>query len=128
MKTIHRRAVIAILTFAAFAFGAEADNAPEKLFLIQFTVGYSWVAGKAPGEQTGFGDHSKNLKRLRDEGRIVLGARYAETGLIVLRAASLESAREEIASDPGVKSGIFVFEAAELHPFYDGCLERKAKP
>jgi len=105
--------------------GAIAERRPDgKVFLVQFSVGPGWVAGRPPQEQSRFKEHGSNLRRLRDEGRIVLGARYADKGLIVVRFASEEQARAEMASDPGVQAGTFVFEVHQLQPFYDGCLER----
>lgn len=97
-------------------------------FLVVFSLGPQWVAGKPPGEQTSFREHGQNLKRLRDAGRIVLGARYADKGMIVLRAESEAAARAELEADPGVRAGIFTFDLSELRVFYDGYLGRPAKP
>jgi hypothetical protein len=100
----------------------------EKLFLVQFSLGPAWTAGKPPPEQSQFKEHGANLKRLRDDGRIVLGARYADKGMVVLRYAGEDQARAEMAADPGVQAGIFTFELFELRPFYDGCLAREPVP
>jgi hypothetical protein len=48
--------------------------------------------------------------------------------MIVLRATTLEAARAEIAADPGVVAGIFVFEVFELNLFYPGCLGSQPGP
>jgi uncharacterized protein YciI len=93
-------------------------------FLVVFSLGPGWVAGKPPAEQPSFREHGQNLKRLRDAERIVLGARYADKGMIVLRADSEAAARAELEADPGVKAGIFTFELNELRVFYDGFLGR----
>lgn len=98
----------------------EADGA---LFLVQFSLGPAWDPAKGPAEQDAFAEHSGNLGRLRGEGRIVLGARYSDKGMIVLRAATEEAARAEIEADPGVVAGIFTFELHALAPFYGGCLD-----
>jgi hypothetical protein len=102
--------------------------APGKDFLVVFSVGPGWISGKPPGEQAGFREHGSNLKRLRDAGRIVLGARYADKGMIVLRAESETAARTELEADPGVRAGIFTFELNELRVFYDGYLARPGPP
>ena len=111
---------------AAASEPASPAAAPDKLFLVQFSLGPAWAAGKPPQEQPRFKEHGANLKRLRDDGKIVLGARYSDKGMVVLRFASEEQARAEIAADPGVQAGIFTFELFELRPFYDGCLARQA--
>lgn len=92
----------------------------ERLYLVIFSLGPAWIAGKPPGEQPAFREHGQNLKRLRDADRITLGARYADKGMIVLRSESEVGARNEIAADPGVRAGIFTFELNELVPFYSG--------
>ncbi len=101
-----------------------AAASPMRLFIVHFLVGPSWKSDRPPQEQTKFKEHGANLKRLRDEGRIVLGARYSDKGFIVLRSSSSDAAQKEIAADPGILAGIFTFELFELHPFYEGCLTR----
>ena len=95
----------------------------DALFIVTFSTGPAWTAGKPPGEQPMFREHGANLQRLRREGRIALGARYADKGMIVARFPTEEAARRELGADPGVKSGIFTFELAELRPFFEGCLD-----
>ena len=46
-----------------------------------------------------FRTHSQNLFKLRQEGRIVLGGRYGEVGLILVRAANEQEVRELFAAD-----------------------------
>jgi hypothetical protein len=96
--------------------------AAEKLFLVHLSLGPAWVADKPPQEQIQFREHGLNLGRLRGEGRIILGARYSDKGMLVLSSPTEEAARAEMAADPGVVAGIFTFELFEMHPFYDGCL------
>lgn len=99
---------------------ATAATTRERLYIVIFSVGPAWVAGKPPGEQTAFREHGQNLKRLRDADRIAMGARYADKGMIVLRSETEAAARSEIEADPGVRAGIFTFELNELVPFYSG--------
>jgi hypothetical protein len=99
---------------------AAAAASRERLYLVIFSLGPAWVAGKPPGEQTAFREHGQNLKRLRDADRIAMGARYADKGMIVLRSETEAAARGEIEADPGVRAGIFTFELNELVPFYSG--------
>jgi uncharacterized protein YciI len=95
---------------------------PPSLFVVHFSAGPAWVADQPFPEQAGAKDHSANLKRLRDTGALVIGARYADQGMIVVKAASEEEARAEIAKDPMVASGTFAMTIAEFLPFYSGCV------
>jgi len=128
MRSLVRMAAGLLLISPQVAASEPASPAApqEKLFLVQFSLGPAWVAGKPPQEQPGFKEHGANLKRLRDDGKIVLGARYADKGMVVLRFASEPEARAEMTADPGVQAGSFTFELFELRPFYDGCLARAA--
>ncbi|MFN0151800.1 MAG: YciI family protein [bacterium] len=105
-----------------------SDAVAAKLFIVHFSAGPSWDPDKPPNEQTSFGEHGRNLKRLRDEGSIVLGARYGDKGMIVLRSLSEDEARAILSADPGVVAGIFTFEVFELRPFYSGCLAVEPRP
>jgi uncharacterized protein YciI len=95
-----------------------AQATPPPLFIVHFETGPRWDASLEPNEQAGFREHSENLKGLREEGRIVFGARYDEFGVVFLRAGSLDAARAMIEKDPGVLAGIFVFRIAPLRVFY----------
>ena len=98
----------------------------DALFIVTFSTGPAWTAGKPPGEQPAFREHGANLQRLRREGRIALGGRYANKGMIVARFPTEAAARQELGADPGVKAGTFTFDLAELRPFFEGCLETPA--
>ena len=76
----------------------------------------------APSRGGGAKDHSANLKRLRDSGAILIGARYADQGMIVVQAASEEAARAEVEKDPMVAAGTFAMTIAAFQPFYSGCI------
>jgi uncharacterized protein YciI len=114
-----------VLLLLLFPLAAHAQNAAkESLYIVQFTTGDAWVKDKAPGDQRFFADHSANLRRLRSEGKLLIGARYADKGMIVLKAPSEQSVKEEIDKDPSVQNHVF---NAAIHPFsafYDGCIER----
>jgi hypothetical protein len=103
------------------------DTVPEAkaelpLFIVHFTTGPAWVEGKPFGEQLHAREHSANLQRLRGRGSILIGARYGETGMVILRAESEDRARAEIDLDLAVRSGIFKYTLSELRPFYNGCV------
>jgi uncharacterized protein YciI len=98
------------------------------LYLVQFTTGPAWVADKPPHEQQHFASHSANLKRLRTEEKLVLGARYSDRGVVILRAASEAEARAALDADESVRAGVFQAEIFEFRPFYDGCVSRPPRP
>jgi uncharacterized protein YciI len=103
------------------AIGQEPVPA-ERLFAIVFRTGPAWDAAKPPNEQAHMRDHSANLAEMRKSGTIVLGARYADVGLMVAKAQSAADLEKLLARDPSISAGVF---RAEVHPWstvYDGCL------
>lgn len=122
--------MLVVLGTAAVAGGAEAPApaaAPTPLFALLYRTGPSWVADRAPQEQPHFAAHSRHLRRLRESGAIVLGARYADTGFLVLRAADDSTARAMVQADTAIVNGLFRVEVQPLSVFYPGCLERPAR-
>ena len=108
----------------AAAPASEAATAPEKkLFAVEIKIGPQWVAGKAPGEQAYFREHSANLRALREQGSLLLGARYGDKGLVVLAADSEAAARAMIDQDPAVTHGTFSYELFEFSVFYGGSVQ-----
>ena len=92
-------------------------------FVVEFRSGPKWDSSKKPDEQAFFRDHSANLKRMRERGQLIVGARYADRGWIVVNAESESAARALIEDDPSVRNGIFVFDVHPLSVFYAGCLQ-----
>ncbi len=121
MRTIG---VLLLLLSSVAARGEEAAPAP-RFFLVQFTVGEAWAKDKAPHEQAYFAEHSANLKRLRTEGKLLLGGRYADKGIIIVAGVSEEAVRAEIDRDPSVVNGTFTAAVHPFAPFYEGCVERR---
>jgi len=108
---------------ASQATGAE----PQTLFLVQFSTGPGWVADKPPHEQLHFAAHSANLRRLRDAGLLLVGARYADKGIVIVRAVDAAAVDKELDADPSVRAGVFKAEVFEFSPFYDGCIPKPTK-
>jgi uncharacterized protein YciI len=108
-------------------FTARSQQAADSLYLVTYTTGPSWDATKAPPEQQWFKEHSGNLGNWRKAGVIKLGARVNDKGIIVVRAASLEAARQLISSDEAVQHRLFNAEVAVFNVFYFGCLEREPR-
>jgi uncharacterized protein YciI len=105
---------------APAATPAPATISTPRLFAIEIRVGPEWDADKSPGEQAFFREHSANLRRLRDAGNLVFGARYGDVGLVVLSATSLEDARAMMDADPAMQAGVFAYEAHAFNVFYPG--------
>jgi hypothetical protein len=103
---------------------AYSQNQPDSLYIVTYTTGSAWDASKQPNEQLWFKEHSANLSKLRKDGTIKAGARYADKGIIVVTAKSLATAKEIIFADVAVANKLFVAEVQKLNVFYEGCLER----
>jgi uncharacterized protein YciI len=116
-------ALAALAGGAASAQDASPSPAPTKLFAVVFRTGPAWDAAKPPGEQRFFKDHSQNIGRLKTEGRLALGGRFSDMGLLLVKASSVEDARSLVDRDPSVAAGVF---KADVHPwstFASGCVE-----
>ena len=103
--------------------GDQTQETNEPLFVVHFETGSAWNTTLGPNEQTGFAEHSANLNRLRREGIIRFGARYAEFGMIIIGAESLTAATAVIEQDPGVQAKIFTFKIDPLNVFYPWTIE-----
>jgi len=126
----------AFLIATALSMGAASAQAPatpapappSPLFAAVFTTGPKWDAAKAPGEQPFFKDHSANLAKLRAAGRIVMGARYGEVGLVVVSAASETEARSLFEADPSIAAGTFALNVHRFSVFYPGMVGTPPAP
>jgi uncharacterized protein YciI len=94
-----------------------------KLFAIEFRTGPKWDATKQPHEQAHFREHSANLKRVRDAGSLLLGARYSDKGFLVVAAETETAARALIEADPSVQNQVFAYELFPFQVFYSGCVQ-----
>ena len=127
--TLLGLALASALSGAAFAQAtpastASAPAAAKSLFGVEIRTGPQWNAALPPSQQPLMREHSANLRKLRDEGRIRIGVRYGEVGLVVLEAATIEAARAWIEADPAMRAGTFRFEIHPLGVFYGGTVGR----
>jgi uncharacterized protein YciI len=99
-----------------------ASAAADRFFVAHFTVGPAWDKDKPPNQQQHFAAHSANLKKLRGEGRLLVGARYADKGMVVVKAATREEAEALFAGDPSLAAEVFQLQLDELRPFYPGTI------
>jgi uncharacterized protein YciI len=119
--------IFALVGICLYLESAHADAPlPDKptdslpLFAVEVRVGPKWDSSKALHEQALFREHSANLKRLRDAGSLILGARYSDIGLIILAADSEASARAMIDADPSIAAGTFTYAIHSFNVFYSG--------
>ncbi len=116
------------LILICFDSATAQENLPvDSLYIVTYTTGPAWDTAKAPNEQPYFMDHFSNLGKLRKEGVIKAGARYADKGIIFITASTLQAAREIIFADQAVIHKLFNAEVQKLNVFYDGCIERPKK-
>lgn len=115
---------------SAFAQAGEpaVADAELPLFAVELTIGPEWDASKPAQEQLHFREHSAHLKRLRDAGSLLVGARYSDKGWLVLAARDEQHARSMIEEDPSIQAKVFKY---ELHPFavfYAGAVYKHPGP
>lgn len=101
----------------------DTSTAKKMLFIAIFSLGPSWQADKPAHEQAYFKEHSANLKKLRAEKKILVGARYSDKGMIIITAANEQEARVMLESDPMVANKVFNLELYQYNPFYKGCVD-----
>lgn len=107
---------------------AAQDNNPLPLFAVEIRIGTKWDTTKPAQEQPYFREHSQNLRRLRDAGSLVMGARYGEVGLVVLAATDAAAARAMMDADPSIEAGTFRYTLHPFSVFYGGTLAPRAQP
>ena len=93
---------------------------PPRLYAVRLSTGPAWDPAKSPNDQAGMKDHSANIARLRREGALVLGARFGELGLLVLRLPDEAAVRAQLAPDPAIAAGVFKVQIDVFSPFAHG--------
>lgn len=120
MSLIRAVSLLCIALVLGPAARAQPEAAQEKLFIVHFSTGPSWDQSKPPSEQTHFREHSANLNRLRREGLLLIGARYGDKGMIVLRAPDEAAVRAQLVQDPSLAAGTFAARIDLFRPFMHG--------
>ncbi|MDQ5977751.1 MAG: Nuclear transport factor 2 family protein, partial [Verrucomicrobiota bacterium] len=119
MKTIRILCLLTLIFPALFA-QAPAPTPPPKMFAVRLSKGPAWDETKSPNEQAGMREHSANIARLRREGVVVLGARFGELGLLVLRVPDEAAVQAQLAPDPAIAGGVFKVQTDVFMPFAHG--------
>ena len=94
----------------------------DTVFAVTIRTGPAWDQSRPPAEQAHFRTHSRNLFKLRQEGRIVLGGRYGDVGLILVRAANEAEARALFAADSSIARGVFRAEFQVWRTIFEGAV------
>ena len=117
--------IIFIIVFAASLGFAQqtTKQTTQQYYSALFSRGENWDSSKQPNEQPYFAEHGKNLKRLKDEGKIAIGSRFGDFGLVVIRSNSEQEVRSLFAGDSLVIKNILKMEIHKFNPFYKGCIE-----
>lgn len=97
------------------------------LFVVEIQTGPQWDGAKPAHEQRFFREHSANLKRLRDTGSLLMGARYADKGLVVLAAANEAEARAMMDADASMQAQVFRYELHAFNVFYGGAVNPRPR-
>jgi len=111
------------LILSGLLIGASPQSRDRTIALV-FTTGPGWDASKAPNAQAQFGSHSNNLRRLQEAGVIVAGGRFAQYGLILVRAPGVDSARAMLVPDSSIVVGTFKVEVSPWSTIYEGTITR----
>ena len=121
------RHIFALLVTLSSITAFAQDALPDSVYAVTYLTGKAWDMAKAPQDQPYFKEHSAHLSKLRKEGIIQVGMRFAEKGLIIIKSSSLSKARELINQDLAVIHQLFQVDVQKLNVFYEGCLERPIK-
>jgi uncharacterized protein YciI len=108
------------LTTISFAQTPAAPVPAAPLYAALYRTGPKWDTAKPANEQALYREHSAHLAQLRSAGTIVMGARYADVGLIVVPAASEADARKIFEADPSVVAGTFAVSVHRFSVIYSG--------
>ena len=115
---------IALVTLAcAAAQAAGPPPAATRLYAAIVRTGPSWDPAKPFPAQLHFKEHSANIRRLGAEGKLALGGRTGDLGLLIVRAGSETEARALFDADPSIAAGTFRLEVHEWRSFAAGCVE-----
>ena len=112
-----------LLLVLIFTFSGRKED-DQKLFIVIYTPGEKWDPSKQPQEQPYFSFHSKRLQNYRKDGKILIGARYSNKGMIIMPAATEEDVKTIVFADSAVIGQTFNAEVFPYSVFYDGCIKK----
>jgi uncharacterized protein YciI len=98
------------------------NNSDRNVYVVRMVPGSAWRSGTPTADQPGYDRHLDTLRRWSAQDIVVLGGPVIsdEGTLVIIRAASLEDARELAESDPAVESGLFIAEVDQMAAQFPG--------
>ena len=104
---------------AAAATEVRPAGAPQTLFLLEYSQGPAWVAGRPMQEQK-LGGHVTYMKSLLEDRTIVAAGPFPgeNGGMAVIRATDKAQAQAILARDPAVVDGIFTGQVRAWLPVF----------
>ncbi|MCK6475587.1 MAG: YciI family protein [Phycisphaerales bacterium] len=117
------RALVAVV-FAVTAMALPGCGSQDKAAASATSTDYVFVylktgpaTDKTPEErQEIFRGHMSNMQRLADEGKLIVAGPFNKPndatwrGIFIMDTPTVAQARELVATDPGIKSGVFIME------------------
>ena len=108
--------------------GNPPETASKVNYLVLYRPGPKWLTGKSVMEQP-LKEHGKYMLSLYTKGSMKIAGPLTDNagGAVLLEVANEAEAKEIVANDPAVKSGVFVYEMDpwKLQPWEE--FARKAK-
>lgn len=124
MKTIYLLSALVLFFFCPALYSQDEKPPKRNYFAMVYTTGENWDTTKQAHEQQFFSDHSKHLSALRKEGKIIIGGRFSDKGLMIIECTDETEATRLINSDPSVKNKVFKAEVFPFMLFYEGTLSK----
>ncbi len=90
-------------------------------FVTLLTHGPQWQSGKTVYEQgPAIEEHLGSMRRLFDEGALLVGGPFDEGGgIALLEAPDRDAALALIEADPAVRAGVLGYRLHQLHAYFD---------
>lgn len=111
-KRILASILACVVGLSSVALAGEAEPPKvemKRYFLALLHKGKSWTPEASPEVAKLQEGHMANIRRLADEGKLVLAGPFEDAGelrgLFVLDAASIEEARSLCETDPAIRAG-----------------------
>ncbi|MEM9648968.1 MAG: hypothetical protein AAF969_10835 [Bacteroidota bacterium] len=119
-KAIYFWLLLLGLPFLSFS---QNEEKTDSHFIALYTIGDSWDMDKPPQEQAYFKEHSMFLSQLRKQEKISVGARYSDTGMLIIQGKSEEEVTSMLHEDLAIQHKLFKLEIHPFAPFYKGCID-----
>jgi uncharacterized protein YciI len=91
------------------------------MFVVIYTPGPAWLAGKPVREQPFYREHGRYMQQVFADKRLIMGGPFLDNqgGLGILDVASVAQADEIVAHDPAVLAKVFQPHVHPWHAFFN---------